>query len=374
MELLALVLIAVLTARCTGVNSLRGERVFFWDRGIRLAGANLAMDFQRPQACAFVSHAHADHFAKHQLALCTPETATLYLYRLATNRAGGRKLPKATPKVWTPEQIDDKHRVKKTPYLEPIDWGGLRLTAYPAGHCLGSAMLYVENPQLGKTLLYTGDFKLGASRTSREIVIPHADILIMESTFGLPQHRLPPRDAVIADLLQKVRQVLTRHETPVLYAYSLGKSQEVTRILLDDGLTIRQHPAIFEISRIYEHHGVALGIQSGETLPLIPEQPVENGCVVILPPFHSWKSQANQVRFAVTGWAIESGASYRFGVEESLPLSDHADYDDLIQMVRQVSPEITYCTHGPLAFVDELNSLGFPARPASRPWQQRLFF
>jgi Cft2 family RNA processing exonuclease len=348
--------------------------VFFWNRGLILAEANLAVDFQRPQACAFVSHAHADHFAKHQLALCTPETATLYLYRIATNRAGGRKLPKAAPKSWNPEQIDERRRVKETPYFEPIEWGGLRLTTYPAGHCLGSAMLHVENPKLGKTLLYTGDFKLGASRTSREIVIPRADILVMESTFGLPQYRLPPRDAVIADLLQKVRRVLTRRETPVLYAYSLGKSQEVTRILLDDGLTVRQHPAIFEISRIYEHHGVDLGIQSGKTLSLTPKQSLDTDCVVILPPNYSWESQTPQVRFAVTGWAVEPKASYRFGVEDSLPLSDHADYDDLIKMVRQVAPEITYCTHGPLQFVDELNALGFLARSADRPWQQRLFF
>ena len=36
---------------------------------------------------------------------------------------------------------------------------------HPAGHVLGSAMLFVQGPE--SSLLYTGDFKLRASRTKR---------------------------------------------------------------------------------------------------------------------------------------------------------------------------------------------------------------
>ncbi len=330
--------------------------MLIWDDGLVLAKANLAVDFQRPRPCAFVSHAHADHFARHEMALCTPETASLYQYRLARGRAG-----------------KSKHRVKEMPYGQTLEWGGLLLTTWPAGHCLGSAMLHACDPETGETLLYTGDFKLGPSRTSREIEIPRADILVMESTFGTPQHRLPPRDEVIGEFLRLVRRTFELEETPVVYAYSLGKSQEVTRILLDAGLQVQQERSIYEISEIYERHGVELGLQSGGVVPLLPERRALEDRVLIVPPRYRFETKRPPTTFAVTGWAVESGAKYRYGVDHTLPLSDHADYDDLIEMVRRVGPKITYCTHGPAAFVDRLNELGLPARPIDRPWQQRLF-
>ena len=91
--------------------------MFHWENGLKLTKAGLAIDFRRRQPRAFVSHAHSDHIARHEYALCTPQTAALYQHRLG---------PRPTLPM---------------PYRRPIDWGGLRLTTYPAGHCLGSAML-----------------------------------------------------------------------------------------------------------------------------------------------------------------------------------------------------------------------------------------
>ena len=85
------------------------------------------------------------------------------------------------------------------PYRQPIEWGGLRLTTFPAGHCLGSAMLLAEDGE--QSLLYTGDFKLGESATAEPAELPHADILVIESTYGHPDYRLPPREEVIEQLL-----------------------------------------------------------------------------------------------------------------------------------------------------------------------------
>ena len=55
-----------------------------------------------------LSHAHADHLARHQYALCTPQTAALYQFRMG------------------------RQPVREMSYREPIEWGGLRLTTYPA--------------------------------------------------------------------------------------------------------------------------------------------------------------------------------------------------------------------------------------------------
>ncbi len=331
-----------------------GPGLFHYDRGLKLTRADLAVDFRRRQPRGFVSHAHADHMARHELALCTPATARLYLRRYGTRP------------------------VRELPYRQPLDWAGVRLTTYPAGHCLGSAMLLAEDE--GRSLLYTGDFKLGESATAERAELPRADILVMESTYGNPQYRLTPRGEVIAQLVELVRSTLDEGKTPVVEAYSLGKGQEVTRILTLAGFQVLQHPLIFAVSQVYRQCGVDLGdchLYPGHYLP---------GHVVVVPPrTHRAVRLAGLrgvVTIAVTGWAMHQQTRYRLGVDHAVPLSDHADYDELFQAVELVSPQVIYCMHGPASFVDCLRREGFNAHaldsygaatePAT-PRQQRLF-
>jgi Cft2 family RNA processing exonuclease len=39
-------------------------------------------------------------------------------------------------------------------------------------------------------------------------------------------------------------------------------------------------------------------------------------------------------------------AKYRYGVDEAIPLSDHAGHDELLQLVEQVRPRVVYTVHG----------------------------
>lgn len=305
--------------------------MFHWNNGLVLTKAGLAVDIPRRQACAFVSHAHADHIGRHQFALCTPQTAALYQLRLG------------------------KRSVKPMEYREPLEWGGLRLTAFPAGHCLGSAMLLAEDGD--DSVLYTGDFKLGPSATSEQAEFPHARRLIIESTYGDPSYRLPPREESVAAFLETVADILRSGRTPVVQAYVLGKSQEVTKLLGDAGFRVLQHSNIVPITRIYETFGVDFGDWG------VFEEEAAPGDVLVVPPRTRVNGVANPVLISVTGWAAMRGAKYRFRVDHAIPLSDHADYDDLIEAVRMVDPEVVYCTHGPKSFVAILLDLGFDARP-----------
>ena len=262
-----------------------------------------------------------------------------------------------------------QHRVLEMRYREPLEFGGLRLTAFPAGHCLGSAMLLAEFGD--RSLLYTGDFKLDAPLTAEPAELPHADILIMESTFGRPHYRLPPRRSVIAELLELVGSALAQGKTPVIHAYPLGKSQEVTKLLTSHGVPVLQHPAVYAISRIYQACGIDLGDVS-----LFSGQPLLGHAVVTLPRTardFRLPGLKQTVSIAVTGWAKDVNAKYRLGVDHALPLSDHADFDQLIETVRRVAPREIYCTHGPHEFVDHLCDLGFNAYPLHPPAQRRLF-
>ncbi|MEM6799205.1 MAG: MBL fold metallo-hydrolase [Planctomycetota bacterium] len=298
--------------------------VFHYEDGLMLTGPRLAVDFRRRQPRGFVSHAHMDHMARHELALATPATAALYRHRLG-------------PRL----------RVREMPFGEAIEFGGAKLTALPAGHCLGSAMLLAE--QGGERLLYTGDFKLGDSLTAAPADPPRADLLVMESTFGRPHYRMPPRQNVVEELVQLVRQTLADGRTPVIHAYALGKAQEVTKTLTTAGIPVLQHPEIYAISRVYAECGMELatgdatvgeypaGLDAGRALA--------GHAVVTLPRSMKRfrlaglgaKPQGPCVSIAVTGWAIDPGTRRRLAVDHALPLSDHADFDHLVVLVHRVS-------------------------------------
>jgi Cft2 family RNA processing exonuclease len=309
--------------------------VFHFERGLKLTKADLAVDFRRRQPRGFISHAHSDHMARHEYALCTPGTAALYRHRYG---------PRPT---------------REMPYGQPLEWGGLRLTTFPAGHCLGSAMLLAEDGQ--RSLLYTGDFKLGESATAARAELPRADVLVIESTYGNPLYRHPPRARVIDQLLTLVRDVLQRGATPIIEAYIVGKSQEVSRILSDAGLGVLQHPKIHQISQVYRACGVEL-----DNCREYAGEPLAGHVVVVPPRMHRagrLPGLRNTVTFAVTGWAAHAATRERLGVDHAIPLSDHADYDELLQTVERVAPKVIYCTHGPASFVDCLRAEGFNAHP-----------
>jgi Cft2 family RNA processing exonuclease len=330
--------------------------MFHFDRGLKLTKADLAVDFCRRQPRAFVSHAHSDHMARHEYALCTPATAELYQFRFG---------PRMT---------------RHLPYRQPTEWGGLRLTTYPAGHCLGSAMLLAEDGE--QSLLYTGDFKLGESATAERAELPRADVLVIESTYGHPFYRLPPRVRALEALFTLVRRAIDSGATAVIEAYALGKSQEITRLLSDEGIPVLQHRKVFEISRVYQACGVDLG-----NFELYAGRAAAGRALIVPPRVHRRGGLARlgrSVTFAVTGWAMNERTKYRLGVDHAIPISDHADYDELLEAVARVSPRVVYCTHGPAGFADCLREAGFnafplaPSRrtssaPARRLCQMRLF-
>jgi Cft2 family RNA processing exonuclease len=309
--------------------------MFHYDGGLKITAIDLAVDFRRRQPRGFVSHAHTDHMARHELAFCTPATGALYQRRFG---------PRPTYAM---------------PLGQTVELGGVRLTAHPAGHVFGSAMLLVDDGC--QRLLYTGDFKLSESATAEMAAPPPADVLVMECTYGDPRYRLPPRDEAIGQLVAIVLGVLNAGRIPVIEAYVLGKAQEVTKILASRGLAVVQHPLVHEISRVYEDYGCPLG-----RVDVYDDRPLA-GVVVVAPP--RWQKGAalpgmrGAVRIGVTGWAADPGWRLRRGYDYAVPLSDHADYDELIECVERVGARAVYCTHGPEGFVQQLRSLGHNAHP-----------
>ena len=326
-----------------------------WADDLRVRGTELYLDSRRTRGRCFVSHAHSDHLGIHEEAIATPATRALAEYRIGTQR------------------------VTELGYGTDFDFGpDTRLRLLPAGHVFGSAMLHVTRPE--GTLLYTGDFKLRDCLTVGCAGPVEADVLVMESTFGLPLFRFPPWRQVADRLLEIVAAAMKDGRQPVVMGYSLGKSQEITRILTDAGLAVTAHGAVFQMNRIHEQLGVRLGayrrynpadFHGPRALPL------EERGVLVAPPNVARSGFVtrfnNPCRVVLTGWAMMKNAIYRYGVDHALPLSDHADFDELLELVERVRPRKIYSHHGYREFADTLRARGHDAELARPDEQLKLF-
>ena len=320
---------------------------FEFQRGaIHLPSLGLWLDAHRPIGPAeavFVSHAHSDHIAGHAEVFLSPPTRELMRARVSGRRVEhmvefGRRLDLSDPAFSTRREAF--------------------LTLLPAGHVLGSAMSLLETG--AGSLLYTGDFKLQVGRSAEACEPRPADTLIMETTFGRPKYVFPPLAEVAASVVEFCRKTLAEPAVPVLLAYSLGKSQEILHALLEAGLPVMLSPPVAKMTRIYGGFGHPfLGWEEldGERAA---------GHVVISPPgarITALKAAAGQIRTAVlTGWALDSGCRFRYQADAAFPLSDHADFPDLIEFVKRVAPKRVFTLHGYAAeFAGTLRDMGIEA-------------
>jgi DNA ligase 1 len=296
-----------------------------WDvqfkNGLWLPQTGWWLDAHHPVERSFVSHAHFDHLAPHDEIICSEGTAKLMRARMPATRR---------------EHILPFGRTESLTHDTSV-------TLHPAGHIYGSAQIFLEHAEHGR-LLYTGDFKLRAGLSAEPCATPAADVLIMETTYGRPHYVLPPTADVLRDILHFCRQTLDDGETPVLFGYSLGKSQEILSSLTGAGLPVMLHRQAQRLTRIYEECGL--------TFPAHREFTAAEaaGHVVIAPPHapgSSFLKSITKPRTAmITGWALDPGARFRYQCDAVFPLSDHADFPDLIRFVELVNPRRVLTLHG----------------------------
>lgn len=306
---------------------------FTFENDILLSDIDLWLDSRRVREFGFVSHAHSDHIARHKKILCSPPTADLLQTRI--------KEP----------------NILALPYKQPLKLNDSTISLHPAGHILGSAQIRIEKD--GQALLYTGDFRTRPAKTAEPFEFVPADILIMESTFGLPRYKMPPREQIEAELIEICWTMLKNGKTPVVFAYSLGKGQEALKILSEANLPLAVDYAILRHTNTYRKYGVTFG--AFEKFKMSEYQ----NKVVLLPTEFRFRRQiqrlANAFTIFLSGWGIDASAANRFGVDRVLPISDHADYDELISFVEKTRPGEVYCTHGFEQFVSILRNAGFRA-------------
>jgi putative mRNA 3-end processing factor len=303
--------------------------------GLYLPDLDLWLDAEGQRDRSVISHGHSDHIAGHRAIIATPETARIFQHRR------GDAL------------------METIPYGERRDYGRFGLTFFPAGHCLGSAQVLVEAD--GERLVYTGDIKLRPNVTAEDAVIVPCDTLVMESTFGDPLYRFPPDVVTNERLYAAVDRALSDDRVPVVLAYALGKGQEALELLLRRNYRVTLHGSVWNVTEIYRELGVEF---SGRYEKYDRER--LRGRVLITPPGCRKQPMITNIerRYVImlTGWALHRSAPYMYkGVDLVLPLSDHADFDELVHLARASGAVRIITMHGAPKFAAALRDLGLNA-------------
>jgi Cft2 family RNA processing exonuclease len=223
---------------------------------------------------------------------------------------------------------------------EPMRRGLASLTLYSAGHMLGSAQLRFEHD--GTSLLYTGDIKLRQPGGRVATHVPKAHVLVVESTYGRPHFRFGDPDSTVESIARWCRRALDSRVTPVLLCHALGKTEEVMLALAPYGFEFALESRCVPCARAYEGAGSALPDWvelDGDAHP---------GRVVIAPP--AGKEEVRRLgryRTAlVSGWAKDTEFARLFGADATFDLSDHCDFDELMEVVERSGADQVYTVHG----------------------------
>ena len=301
--------------------------------GIHIVPADAWVDPGRAVDKALVTHGHADHArGGHGETIATPETLDIMAlrYRTGVENDDGEMPSKATP-----VEYGETIRLK----------GGVDATYIPAGHVLGSAQILLEHA--GERVIVTGDYKRRADPTCPPFQVTPCDIFITEATFGLPVFTHPPIEEEMAKLLKALADNPDR--CVLVGAYALGKAQRVIAELRAAGHKdpIYLHGAMEKMCRLYEKHGIDLG-----ELRLVADHTKEDmrASIIVCPPSalnDRWSRRLpDPITAMASGWMRIRGRARQRNVELPLVISDHADWNELTETIRQVDAAENWITHG----------------------------
>jgi putative mRNA 3-end processing factor len=246
-------------------------------------------------------------------------------------------------------------------YGKPLRFNGERITLFKADHILGAAQVLVESEE-GERVAYTGDFRVDGTTPMQD-----CDALVVEATYGSPGCRRPWNVDVRKLLVSLVEEQL-KDGAVFIFGYH-GKLQEVMQILHEADVSVPfvMPEKVFHVSKVCERHGMHLGCLTtttakegkallGENLP----------CVA----FYHMNSRGSvglgNARICVSGWEFRSPCRRISAREHVVALSDHSDFNGLLEYVRCAKPKQVITdnhriSHGEALAKEIEKRLGIPA-------------
>jgi putative mRNA 3-end processing factor len=285
----------------------------FNEHGLYCKYGNFYLDPKQPVEHAVISHAHGDHAVPgNRNIYCTVPTADFIRLRYGKNAGANFRL---------------------FGWQQEFSLGQVSISFISAGHILGSAQVLMTYQ--GVSYLYTGDYKLQSDTTCEPIEWVKADVLITESTFANPETIHP-------DPVSEIQKLNGIQSNILLGAYGLGKAQRLIRMINDHApqKKILVHFRIAPLNAIYEKHGIALGNWQMYGRKLMKNQ---EEYVYLVPPFtfDSYFRATGVKRLFASGWK-----NLQVNQQDTLFISDHADWNDVLKAIEQVNPKQLWTLHG----------------------------
>jgi putative mRNA 3-end processing factor len=306
-------------------------------RGAVLLGSYVACDaYEETRPLRVVTHAHADHMIGLQRSLRTCEKVMM------------------TPA--TKDLID----VIKSPlflmsgFIETLDYGKTlqymeeQITFFRADHIVGATQVLVEDAD-GTRIGYTGDFRID------ETPVLEADVLVMEATYGSPNCRRS-FDRDVRDLLVSIVEEGLKSGAVYVFGYH-GKLQEAMQILHSANVKAPfvVPERVFHVSRICEKHGMRLGrlilSEEREARELLEKN---SPCVVFYHMSSRDRFGSKCFKVYVSGWEFDLPCREISEREYIVALSDHSDFDGLMEYVRRSKPKLVVTDNFRVGYAETL--------------------
>ena len=323
----------------------------FTDRGLYCPQGGFYIDPWRPVDRAVITHGHSDHARwGNKSYLCHHHTLPILQLRLGPNHY---------------QSVD---------WNEPVIMNGVKVSLHPAGHIIGSSQIRVE--YLGEVWVVSGDYKCENDGLSGQFEIVPCNTFITESTFGLPIYNWKPQQEIYADMQQWIKELNNDGKTAVLTAYSLGKAQRILQPISETGIPIFLHGAVYNVHRTLVDAGWKL--PSAKRVELDAPKESFKKSVVIVPGSaigSPWMKRFSPYAVgSCSGWMQVRGNVRRRNVDAGFALSDHADWNGLLQTIKATGAEKVFVTHGfQSAFSRYLNEIGIEAGEVKTEFGEEQF-
>jgi putative mRNA 3-end processing factor len=294
------------------------ERASVTKTGAIRLGDSVACDaFDAERPLRVVTHAHADHlYGLRKSIKCCDKV----LMTKAT-----RDLTVTLNERWV---LKDEN-IQTLEYDIPFKYGDEKITLLKADHILGASQVLVEDAG-GIRIAWSGDFRLEGTKAV------DCDVLVVEATYGSPSCRRN-FDVDVRRLLVEMVEKRLRGGAVYVFGYH-GKLQEVMEILrkADVQVPFVMPERVHEVTKVCLKHGMNLGLTSLSTDKDGYQLLDQNlPCVAF---YHMNQRQHvgfHNERICVSGWEFQKPCRQIGEREHLIALSDHSDFDGLIEYVKQ---------------------------------------
>ncbi|MHA1628775.1 MAG: hypothetical protein ACTSXO_07075 [Candidatus Heimdallarchaeota archaeon] len=322
---------------------------------LQFPGANLHLDpkfFNSKEDRFFISHAHYDHLP-----------------------IRGKK-PPFVPKVVcsnaTAKLFNKRIGYEITP-LEAFETEQFSLKAIPSGHTFDSTVAEIKLKENGLKVLYTGDINVEDRAYLQGFRPKKCDILLLEATWGHKEYSFPPFEEQVEQATNYIQTQLDHNHPVILLGYAIGKAQ-LLNYCFGQLTDLRfSSKIVWEMEQIHKELGLSL--YPTKKLPtVIDDLPKTSPWLLFQAPspynsnfIQKLKKKTNCRVVGFSGWAKDlESFKHRSGADAAFMISDHSDYNKLLELAKACSPEKIFTIFGNAKkLAKDLQKEGLNALPLS---------